>query len=421
MKSIAASTSDRRRFPRQMPKEGIQIRCQLKSRTNQKLNIALTVVDISQTGVRMIVSNSLDIGDEIKVHLFPPDDTVQVQATAEVVWESKISETTSLVGLRWKKLLQEEDVLKLTHSVEWTESVDHECDELTVTQLFPRKKLGSDHSQQTAYLVHIYPKGPDMGRRYRLSQAPTILGRESRCDVVLNSESVSRRHACVQPIGREYELLDLQSTNGTLVNDQPIEQHRLHDGDYVQVGNCIFRYLAGGNVEAEYHEEIYRLTIMDTLTNIANKRCLLEFLERELSRSHRYNRPLSLIMLDVDHFKSVNDNLGHLGGDAALRELAAMIKNEVRTEELFARYGGEEFVVVLPETTREGGLNVANRIRQLIADHAFHFDGEDYQLTVSSGLSFTQGETGLKPLTFIARADKKLYEAKQNGRNCVVG
>src|SRR5204863_2834824 len=127
----------------------------------------------------------------------------------------------------------------------------------------------------------------------------------------------------------------LQSTNGTFVNDVPASICKLRDGDYLRVGNCIYRFLAGGNVEAEYHEEIYRLTIIDALTDIHNKRYLLEFLDRELDRSCRYHRPLTVVMFDVDHFKAINDRRGHLAGDYTLRELASRVKGIIRKTELF--------------------------------------------------------------------------------------
>src|SRR5262249_43190695 len=145
-------------------------------------------------------------------------------------------------------------------------------------------------------------------------------------------------------------VADLGSTNGTFLNDALVARAPLKDGDYLRVGNCIYRFLAGGNVEADYHEEIYRLTITDGLTQTHNKRYLLEFLDRELARSQRHTRPLSLVLFDIDRFKAINDELGHLAGDHVLRELAACVKAAVRREELFARYGGEEFAVVLPET-----------------------------------------------------------------------
>ncbi len=274
--------------------------------------------------------------------------------------------------------------------------------------------------RRDACVVHIYPTGPGMGTRYPLSDAPVVLGRGNDCDIRISDHSVSRRHARIQPAADGYFAVDLQSTNGTFVNDVPASMCKLQDGDYLRVGNCIYRYLAGGNVEAEYHEEIYRLTIIDALTDIHNKRYLLEFLERELSRSARYRRPLALMMLDLDNFKVLNDELGHLGGDFTLRELAAVVRAGIRKEELFARYGGEEFAVILPETTRDNAVIVAERVRGMVQDHPFRYEGKDYKVTVSAGVTGTTGEDkGLTPHELIRLADEKLYQAKSEGRNRV--
>jgi diguanylate cyclase (GGDEF)-like protein len=196
--------------------------------------------------------------------------------------------------------------------------------------------------------------------------------------------------------------------------------YKLKDGDYLRVGNCIYRFLMGGNVEAEYHEEIYRLTIIDALTDIHNKRYFLEFLDRELARSSRYERPLSLVMMDIDKFKAINEEMGHLGGDFVLRELAARIKGNIRKEELFARYGGEEFAVVLPETANEGALILADRLVKVISQQPFQYEDKPIQVTISSGLTTTVGEKGISPADLIRRADEKLYQAKKDGRNRVV-
>src|SRR5262249_30475536 len=156
------------------------------------------------------------------------------------------------------------------------------------------------------------------------------------CDIRISDQSVSRRHARIEPTPDGYFAIDLQSTNGTFVNNAPVTMSKLADGDYLRVGNCIYRFLAGGNVETEYHEEIYRLTILDALTGIHNKRYLLEFLDRELARSTRHSRPLAVILFDIDRFKAINDELGHLGGDFALRELATSAQRYIRKEDLFA-------------------------------------------------------------------------------------
>jgi len=143
----------------------------------------------------------------------------------------------------------------------------------------------------------------------------------------------------------------------------------------------------------------------------------MEFLDRELARSTRHSRPLSLIMIDIDRFKSINDQFGHLGGDFTLRELAIRIKGNVRKEELFARYGGEEFAVVLPETPLDGALIVADRIVKVVNQTPFLFEDKTFAVTVSAGVVTTQGEANITPVELIRRSDEKLYQAKNDGRN----
>jgi diguanylate cyclase (GGDEF)-like protein len=274
-------------------------------------------------------------------------------------------------------------------------------------------------TRREACLVHIYPTGPGMGACYALGDTAVIIGRGSDVDIRINDNSVSRRHARIQPASDGYYAVDLESTNGTFVNDMPAKMSKLKDGDYLRVGNCIYRFLTSGNVEAEYHEEIYRLTIIDALTEIHNKRYLLEFLDRELARSERYGRPLALLMFDIDHFKQVNDRLGHLGGDVTLRELAARLRGSIRKEELFARYGGEEFVVVLPETTREGAVPIAERLRALVEEEPFRCEEHTCSITISVGVVATTGGEALTPSELLRQADERMYQAKREGRNRV--
>jgi two-component system, cell cycle response regulator len=272
---------------------------------------------------------------------------------------------------------------------------------------------------QNACLVHIYPTGPEMGTRYTLGDFPLVMGRDGECGICIADQSVSRRHARIHPRTDGYYAEDLGSTNGTYVNDVAAVMVKLRDGDYLRVGSCIYRFLMGGNVETDYHAVIYKLTIVDALTDAHNKRFLLEFLERELVRSGRYHRPLSLLIFDIDHFKSINDTLGHLGGDFVLREFAARLRPMVRSDELLARYGGEEFAVVLPEATREGAAAVAERLRQIIADKPFLYEGVTIPLTVSVGVATTVGDERMTPTDLIALADQRLFDAKRQGRNCV--
>ena len=254
-----------------------------------------------------------------------------------------------------------------------------------------------------------------MGHRYALGEKPLVLGRGEDCEIRISDHSVSRRHARIESSGEGFYAIDLQSTNGTFINDMPSAMATLKDGDYLRIGNCIYRFLAGGNVEAEYHEEIYRLTIIDALTGIHNKRFLLEFLDRELARSARHARPLSLLMFDIDHFKAINDELGHLGGDLTLRDVAASVRAKVRREDLFARYGGEEFALVLVETPVQGALDLAERISAAGREEGFDYEGKPYHVTISIGVASTSGEHGLNVTELIRRADENLYQAKHQG------
>jgi diguanylate cyclase (GGDEF)-like protein len=292
-------------------------------------------------------------------------------------------------------------------------------EKVTDTWISAPKKLFSAATRE-ACLVHIYPTGPTMGCRYPLTDRPLVIGRGDDCDIRLTDHSVSRKHARIEPSPEGYRVADQNSTNGTFVNDKQLERGALlHDGDYLRVGNCIYRYLAGGNIEAEYHEEIYRLTILDGLTQIHNGRYLNEFLAREVVRSQRHNRPLSVLALDIDKFKTLNDSLGHLCGDFALREMANVIRGNVRQEDLFARCGGEEFVVVLVETTLEGAVVVAERLREAVEQHQFNFESTPISITVSIGVATTSGDASVTPTALRKAADEKLYDAKRTGRNRV--
>jgi diguanylate cyclase (GGDEF)-like protein len=295
-------------------------------------------------------------------------------------------------------------------------------EKLLDTVFHPARRPQSVH--RDACLVHIYPTGPMMGTRHILSDRPVIIGRGEDCDIRILDNSVSRRHARIENMPEGYFVLDMQSTNGTFINDVPSKEGEpvlLKDGDYVRIGNCIYRFLAGGNVESEYHEEIYRLTIVDALTQSHNQRYLMEFLEREVLRTSRHGRPLSVVMVDIDHFKKINDDMGHLVGDYTLRELAAVIRRLVRREDLFARYGGEEFTLVLVETNFKQAMEAAERVRAAVEKHTFRFENQTFNLTISLGVAECASDGSATPVELIRQADEKLYEAKRNGRNRVVG
>jgi diguanylate cyclase (GGDEF)-like protein len=233
---------------------------------------------------------------------------------------------------------------------------------------------------------------------------------------------VSRHHAKLRVDGTRITVEDMGSTNGTIVNDEHIEDlHRLRNGDMVKIGRTIFKFIASNNIEAAYHDEIYRMTTVDGLTQVFNRRYFEDAIERELSRSRRYTRPLSLVLLDIDHFKKINDTHGHLAGDSALKELCQRLKPRIRTTDLLARYGGEEFAVVLPATDRVGALQVAEVLRALVESAPFTHDDIAIPATISLGVAEVDLANVGKADELIKRADANLYEAKRSGRNRAVG
>ncbi|MFE8596138.1 diguanylate cyclase [Archangium violaceum] len=290
-------------------------------------------------------------------------------------------------------------------------------DETRVTKISSIKELATPVEDECC-IVQIH--GPELGKKYALQEIEFTIGREEGNHIVVDLDNVSRRHAMI--IRKQGRMLvkDLGSTNGTYLNDQEVTQETaLRSGDLIKVGGSIFKFLTGDNVELQYHETIYTLTIVDGLTGVNNKRYFLEYLEREMGRCHRYGRPLTLMMFDIDFFKKINDVHGHLAGDHVLRELSQTIKRMVRKEQCFARYGGEEFALVVPEDGLEKARIFAEKIRQTIEKKQFVFENQEIPVTLSLGVADMTPDM-VEPLQFIKVADANLYKAKKTGRNRVV-
>lgn len=286
---------------------------------------------------------------------------------------------------------------------------------LDETTTSSREPGDSASSEARAQLVQIY--GDGLGKSHRLHHEVTI-GREGANEIVLAEHDVSRFHARLyEEAGRAW-VLDLGSTNGTWVNGARIaDATPLASGDRIKLGSTIFKFLEGGDVEALYHEEIYRLTITDGLTGLPNRRFFDEFLEREVARSLRHHRPLSLAMLDVDAFKTINDEHGHLAGDRVLVGVAEQVKKTIRREDLAARFAGDEIAIVLTETECEGAAAHCERIRRRVRKTAFDGVG-GMRVTISSGV--VSADRPIEPQRLLALADERLYEAKRDGRDRVV-
>jgi two-component system, cell cycle response regulator len=292
-----------------------------------------------------------------------------------------------------------------------------ESEEKTRVTAIVQKPLGGGDGgpKGNDCLVVIYTKEPSLlGRRFVLDTSPIRIGRGAENHIVLEGDSVSRRHAHFEQRSGAWWCVDDGSTNGSYVNDEQImREAHLGNGDRIKIGPTIFKFLSGQDVEAQYHEEIYRMTIIDGLTQVHVKRYLLEALDKELMRD------LSFLMLDIDHFKKINDVHGHLAGDYVLKEVARIIQQRIRRDEVLARYGGEEFAIILPETTLEGAHALADGLREKIEESRFVFQSETIRVTISIGGALLQ-DSDRTSLDLIKRADEKLYEAKRAGRNRVI-
>lgn len=286
------------------------------------------------------------------------------------------------------------------------------------TRVTPLEELKIGSRAGNDCLVVIYSSDArQFGKRYVLERDTLTIGRGQENVVVLDNDSVSRRHCRIERRNTSWYVVDLDSTNGTYVNDDLVKEYQLRRGDQVKIGDTIMKYLSGADVEAQYHETIYRMTIVDGLTGAHNKRYLLETLEREIPRSRRHARPLSAVMFDIDHFKKINDTYGHLAGDYVLKELATLVKSRLRPDDIFARYGGEEFCALLPETPVVGAGAIAEDLRRRVQERRFTFENEVIPVTVSLGAAELMPEMDVT--AFLKAADEKLYEAKRSGRNRV--
>jgi diguanylate cyclase (GGDEF)-like protein len=288
----------------------------------------------------------------------------------------------------------------------------------TITAVEPAQPVARRRGE--ACIVVLY--GPELGRRAAIGRSAFQIGRSSKNELPIDQESVSRHHARITSSsqGRSYVIEDLGSTNGTYVNDEKLGKERcaLKDGDQIRVGRSILKFMSGTNLEANYHEEIYRLMTVDALTQVYNKRYFTEALEREYNRAQRYKRELSLVLIDVDHFKAVNDGHGHLAGDAVLRQVAAEVKPRLREQDIFARVGGEEFAALLPEINKEGAVATGEKVRRIIEAATFVVETIPVKITISAGVT-SLDPRGKAPSSLFERADAALYEAKRKGRNRV--
>jgi two-component system cell cycle response regulator len=206
----------------------------------------------------------------------------------------------------------------------------------------------------------------------------------------------------------------------TTHDDQPLEEEDVAFAGTV-IGAAVNAIDRAYDLESAIsdRERFQELARTDALTGCYNRRALFERLEREVDRVKRYDQGLALLLVDLDNFKDVNDARGHLAGDSVLRQVGDLLRREARSVDVVARYGGDEFVVVLPETTQEGAVIFAERLRAKIGDYDFAETGAPLYVTVSVGVAAASVERPDTAEGLIARADAAMYEAKGGGRNQV--
>lgn len=286
----------------------------------------------------------------------------------------------------------------------------------TVVTSFDNLDTGKD---KKPYLTFIW--GPRMGELYSLDKKETTIGRSPDCDLWIEDGAISRRHFQVIVTGRIARLLDMGSTNGTLVNGEKVQQTDLSDGDKIQISkDTILEFTYLDETRRLSEKTRYEMGVMDPVTSSYNKRYFLGRMNEEFSFAQRTKRSLSLIIFDIDHFKKLNDGYGHLAGDHVLQKLGALVAKTIRTHDIFARYGGEEFVILMRDTDCQNAVNLAERIRRLVEKHEFIYEGKRLPVTISCGISSLKEDINDCP-QLIAEADRYLYKSKEEGRNRITG
>jgi len=275
---------------------------------------------------------------------------------------------------------------------------------------------------RTDCLVAIYDihRFTPVYRRFDLLAQRTRIGRDPDAEVFVDDNSISRVQARIERTAHGCVLIDENSKNGTLVNGQRISApYVLRSGDSIRIGHTILKFLSGNDVEREHQELIIRLTEIDELTQLATRRIFDDELAREITRTRRYERNLSLLALDVDYFKKVNDTYGHSAGDDALRSVGGCIADRIRKKlDVAARVGGEEIGIVMPETDLTQAATFAESLRVAIEALEIASEQHRFSVTVSIGCAeLLRSER--RPKELYDRADAKLYEAKHSGRNRV--
>lgn len=290
-------------------------------------------------------------------------------------------------------------------------------------------RSGKDALERRPALVFL--RGELLAVPIPLERSEVTMGRALEADVRVNDTRASRLHARIttehdSATGvTQYRLSDLGSTNGTLLNGEPIDNALLQDGDKFVIGDQLIRFEMLDEIDREFQQQIHRLLVHDELTGLLTSKSFFSELRREAARAEAEAMPFCVLMMDVDHFKNVNDTYGHLVGSETLEEVGAVIKRSLRAGDVGARFGGEEFAAFLLDADYAQGLVAAERVRSGIEKHEFPAVRRGsteapgtHRITISIGVA-SFPEDARDPIQLVEMADSALYGAKRAGRNRV--
>lgn len=306
-------------------------------------------------------------------------------------------------------------------------SDDIRGDEPDKTHLRPAPETGPASSERRPALVSL--RGELLAVPIPLERDEVILGRALEADVRINDSRASRLHARIR-VERNPEtnsvrciIADLASTNGTLLNGQVLTEAVLNEGDKIAIGDQLFRFDMLDEIDREFQQQIHRLLSHDELTGLLTSKSFFSELRREAAQAEIKSHPFCVFMMDLDHFKAVNDTYGHLVGSQTLEAIGGVIKRALRAGDVAARFGGEEFAAFLLDADYAQGLIAAERVRSAVENHDFLAarrdapgDGKTLRLTISIGVAAFPDD-GKDPIQLIELADSALYRAKRSGRN----
>ena len=291
-----------------------------------------------------------------------------------------------------------------------------------------KKPVDSNTTQRTALPRGTAPpsrgaclvviNGERLGQCIDLHDVPVVIGRAPNCDFQIEHKSVSRLHCKVWHEDGEFRVRDLGSTNQTFINRRAVDQGRLADGDHLAVGDTVLKFVLRGSLEARYHEALYELATVDSLTQLFNRRKFREFLEAAVQRSVEGKGQLALLFVDLDHFKAINDRLGHSAGDEVLRGVAEALRRAMRPGDLAGRLGGEEFAIVMPDATLAQAVAHGDALRIAIGELRCEVAGTQQRVTASIGAAAWSPVMG-EAAALMKEADLQLFRAKAAGRNRV--